>query len=111
MARRSDYKNEVKGLKVPGGESGSQLNDADAILVRTFLDALGDEPGRNIFDKEKSASISERLVSRLIEAKADDDSLLSRIVGGHLLSRVSWPLVVIFGIGMVGACLIVFLNK
>lgn len=105
------YKNEIKGMKVPLEGPGGQSCEAEALLVKSFLDALSDEPGRSIFDKEKSPALSERLLTKLVDAKADDNSLLSKFVCGNVLAKVTWPIVVLFGIGVLGACLIIYLNQ
>ncbi len=91
------YKDAMTGVSLPASESGETCK-ADEKLVDVFLKTLADEPGKNIFDKEKSVTFSEKLAEKLVEVKPDDNSLIGQLIKGNALSKITWPIVAIFAI-------------
>ena len=95
------YKEAMTGVKLPADQSGNECN-ADEKLVDVFLQTLSDEPGKNIFDKERTVTFSEKLVEKLVEAKADDTSLIGQLIKGNILSKITWPIVALAAIIVTG---------
>jgi hypothetical protein len=99
------YKEAMTGVSLPKDDKGIQCK-ADEKLVDVFLNALADEPGKNIFDKEKSVTFSEKLAEKLVEVKPDDNSLIGQLIKGNALSKITWPIVAIFAIFAISVCLV-----
>lgn len=104
------YKEAMTGVKLPADGSGKTCN-ADEQLVSVFLQTLADEPGKNIFDKEKSVTFSEKLAEKLVEVKSDDGSLIGQLIKGNVLSKITWPFVAFIAIVVVGVVLIMCFGK
>lgn len=104
------YKEAMTGVKLPADGSGKTCN-ADEQLVSVFLQTLADEPGKNIFDKEKSVTFSEKLAEKLVEVKSDDGSLIGQLIKGNVVSKITWPFVAFFAIVVVGVVLIMCFGK
>ena len=99
------YKEAMTGISLPKDSQGVSCK-ADEKLVAVFLNALADEPGKNIFDKEKSVTFSEKLAEKLVEVKPDDNSLIGQLIKGNALSKITWPIVAIFAIIAISVCLV-----
>lgn len=99
------YKEAMTGVPLPKDAQGVGCN-ADERLVDVFLKTLADEPGKNIFDKEKAVSFSEKLVEKLVEVKPDDTSLIGQLIKGNVLSKITWPIVAIVAIVVTGIVLV-----
>ena len=95
------YKEAMTGTSLPKDDKGDECK-ADEKLVDVFLRALADEPGKSIFDKEKAVTFSEKLVEKLVEAKADDTSLIGQLIKGNILSKITWPIVALAAIIVTG---------
>lgn len=99
------YKDAMTGVTLPANNS-SEACKADEKLVDVFLKTLADEPGKNIFDKEKAVTFSEKLVEKLVEAKPDDNSLIGQLIKGNVLSKITWPIVALAAIIATGIVLV-----
>ena len=99
------YKEAMTGVELPKDDKGVACK-ADEKLVDVFLKTLADEPGKNIFDKEKAVTFSEKLVEKLVEVKPDDNSLIGQLIKGNVLSKITWPIVALAAIVVTGVVLV-----
>ena len=99
------YKEAMTGVELPKDDKGVACK-ADEKLVDVFLKTLADEPGKNIFDKEKAVTFSEKLVEKLVEVKPDDNSLIGQLIKGNVLSKITWPIVALASIVVTGVVLV-----
>lgn len=104
------YRSEIKGMKIKDASNSQQEIDAEKRLVEIFMDELSEEPGFEIFDKERSSSITEKILDKVTDSQGEE-SMVSKVVNGSLLAKVSWPIVVVCATIMIGTVLIVYINK
>jgi hypothetical protein len=104
------YRSEIKGMKIKDVSNSQQEIDAEKRLVEIFMDELSEEPGAQIFDKERSSSVTERILEKVTDSQAEE-SMVSKVADGNLLAKVSWPIVVVCAIIMIGSILIAYINK
>ena len=104
------YRSEIKGMKINDLSNNQQEIDAEKRLVEIFMHELSEEPGAEIFDKERPSSITEKILDKVTDSQAEE-SVVSKVVNGSLLAKVSWPIVVVCAIIMIGSILIVYINK
>ncbi len=104
------YRSEIKGMKIKDASNSLQEIDAEKRLVEIFMDELSEEPGFEIFDKERTSSIAERILDKVTDSQGEE-AMVSKVVNESLLSKVSWPIVVVCAIIMIGTILIVYINK
>ena len=116
------YKNELEGISMPSRSSDG--GPSSSVLVKTFLDKLADEPGKRVFDRERTALGLTGFLDHVKEfsvVNSQTDSTdegrqeeLSRSGGKDGISRgvfrkVSWPVVSLFGIAAAMLCIIVWI--
>jgi hypothetical protein len=104
------YRSEIKGMKIKDVSNSQQEIDAEKRLVEIFMDELSEEPEAQIFDKERSSSVTERILEKVTDSQAEE-SMVSKVADGNLLAKVSWPIVVVCAIIMIGSILIAYINK
>ena len=104
------YRSEIKGMKIKDSSVGHQEIDAEKRLVEILMEELSEEPSSEIFDKEKPSSITEKLLDKATDSPSEE-SLISKLANGSLLTKISWPIVVVCAIIMIGSVLIVYINK
>lgn len=99
------YKEAMADVSLPKDNSGITCK-ADEKLVAVFLQTLADEPGKKIFEKEETATFSEKLAAKLVEADPRDDSLIGKLIKENALAKITWPLVALVAIIVAGLVII-----
>ena len=120
------YKNELQNVNMPkksedGGPSAS-------VLVKTFLDKLADEPGKRVFDRERTAlgltgfldhvkdfrNVNSDVPTSSLgdgdsQGERSDSSSPKSSVPFELFRKVSWPVVSVVGILAATLCIIAWI--
>lgn len=105
------FKKELDGIKTPNNSEG-QGSDSISVLAKTFLDKLADEPGKQVFDKERRAVTLLQAMTQLgrsegVTNDADKAKITETLV--TVCTRVSWPLVVLVSILAAAGCFVAYL--
>lgn len=106
------FKKELQDI-VAAGKDDKQGGNSLSILARTFLDKLEDEPGKRVFDKERSAVTMSQALAQIVNTNSGesgglDAAKISEAVAS-ISNRVSWPLVVMVLIIACAGCFITYL--
>ncbi len=105
------YKTELQDINMPikSGEGGP----SSSVLVKTFLDKLADEPGKRVFDRERTALGLTGFLDHVkefpvIHPQSDSTDETSQgnplrtdkydLPSWGVFRKVSWPVVSLFGI-------------
>lgn len=106
------FKKEMTDINMPEKES-----DADtpcvSVLVKTFLDKLGDEPGKKVFDKERRALGVIQAITQMnsVDASTTDPTEKVKIMATAVsaFTRISWPLVALVSVLAVTGCAVAYI--
>ena len=104
------FKKELDGTSLPrkGEQEGAE---SVSVLAETFLEKLGDEPGKRVFDKEKRAILPLQVLSQIhgesagSEGNALDPSKVAESLT-PIFTRVTWPLVALVLIVAIAGCFV-----
>lgn len=116
------YKSELQDINMPikSGEGGP----SSSVLVKTFLDKLADEPGKRVFDRERTALgltgfLDHVKTFPVVQPQSDSADETSQgnpprtdkndLPSCGIFRKVSWPVVSLFGIAAVMLCIIVWI--
>ena len=100
------YKKQMADTIMPQQNNNAQ---GHSVLMRILLDKLEDEPGKNVFDKEKHYLGPGGIIDSIApENNASTNKVATELCKGSLLEKVSWQVVVIVGIICVSVCVVAF---
>ncbi len=106
------FKTEMTGVVMPEMEPGNQTQCV-SVLVKTFLDKLGEEPGKRVFDKEKRTFGLLNTIAQLSAKDSQEGESIekAKIVANAVsaFTRISWPLVVLISILAITGCFIAYI--
>ena len=104
------FKKELSDIDLPPRGEGDIVRSI-AVLADTFLQKIGDEPGKKVFDKEKPALGVMQAISKM--SGQDDVSQDNRVqivaTATTFLSKVSWPIVAMVTVLAIAGCIITWL--
>ena len=106
------YKKELAEIEISPRSSENEI-PAKALLAETFIKKLGDEPGKVVFDKEKSNIDTATVISPLNPSNSEGPipKTVEAITNGPLLQKITWP-VVVLGVAILAAiCFIAYTLK
>lgn len=116
------YKNELQNVNMP--KKSEEGGPSASVLVKTFLDKLADEPGKRVFDRERTALGLTGFLDHVkafhnIEASSssEEDSQGGQPVASssrssapfELFRKVSWPVVSIVAILAATFCIVAWI--
>lgn len=116
------YKNELQNVNMP--KKSEEGGPSASVLVKTFLDKLADEPGKRVFDRERTALGLTGFLDHVkafhnIEASSspEEDSQGGQPVAPssrssapfELFRKVSWPVVSIVAILAATFCIVAWI--
>lgn len=90
------FKKELGDIPLPG-DDGAKKTVSASKLAETFLEKLGDEPGRRVFEKNKPAFGLIQAIVQAVNPQVGDsqnDPAAAGIIG-VILSKLTWQLVVV----------------
>lgn len=103
------FKKELADIALPGdGNDNGPMSVS--VLAETFLEKLGDEPGKRVFDKEKRAFTMFQALAQLqgngdsAASPADPAKIAESMTS--LFTRVSWPVVTLVLILSIAGCFV-----
>ena len=100
------YKKQMADTIMPQQNNNTQ---GHSVLMRIFLDKLEDEPGKNVFDKEKHYLGPGAIMDSIAPGNnASPNKVATELSKGSFLTKISWQVVVIVGIIGISACVIAF---
>lgn len=104
------FKKELVDIDLPSKSDGVSVKSI-AVLAETFLQKIGDEPGKKVFDKERPALGALQAISK-ISGQDDVSPEKAQIVAtaATFLSKVSWPIVALATVLAVAGCIIAWLS-
>ena len=103
------YKKQMADTEMPSQDSNSNKAKGHSVLMRIFLDKLEDEPGKNVFDKEKHYIGPGAIMDNIAPGNnAPTNKVATELSKGSFLAKISWQIVVIVGIISVSACVVAF---
>lgn len=104
------FKKEFSDIDLPPRGEGESVKSI-AVLADTFLQKIGDEPGKKVFDKEKPALGVVQAISKMSGQEESTSENKAQIVATAttFLSKVSWPIVVLVTVLAVTGCVITWL--
>lgn len=103
------FKNELAEIDLPSRTEGEIIKSI-SVLAETFLQKLGDEPGKKVFDKERPALGVVQAISKMSgqeELVSDKTQVVATAT--RFLSKISWPLVVLVSVLAIAGCVVVWL--
>jgi len=103
------FKKELADIDLPPHPEGEPVKSI-AVLAETFLQKIGDEPGKKVFDKERPALGVVQAISKMScqdEPVADKAQIVATAT--TFLSKVSWPIVALVAVLAVAGCIITWL--
>ena len=103
------FKKELADIDLPPRPEGETVKSI-AVLAETFLQKIGDEPGKKVFDKERPALGVVQAISKMSgqdEPVADKAQIVATAT--TFLSKVSWPIVALVTVLAVAGCIITWL--
>ena len=103
------FKKELADIDLPPRPEGEVIKSI-AVLAETFLQKIGDEPGKKVFDKERPALGVVQAISKISgqdEPVADKAQIVATAT--TFLSKVSWPIVALVTVIAVAGCIITWL--
>lgn len=104
------FKKELADIDLPPRSEGETVKSI-AVLAETFLQKIGDEPGKKVFDKERPALGVVQAISKISgqEEPATDKAQIVA-TATSFLSKVSWPIVALVTVLAVAGCIITWLS-
>lgn len=103
------YKKQMADTEMPSQDSNSNKAKGHSVLMRIFLDKLEDEPGKNVFDKEKYYIGPGAIMDNIAPGNnVPINKVATELSKGSFLTKISWQIVVIVGIISVSACIVAF---
>lgn len=104
------FKKEFSDIDLPPRGEGESVKSI-AVLADTFLQKIGDEPGKKVFDKEKPALGVVQAISKMSGQEESTSENKAQIVATAttFLSKVSWPIVVLVTVLSITGCVITWL--
>lgn len=100
------YKKQMETTDMPQNTNSGKGHSA---LMKMFLDKLEDEPGKNVFDKEKHYIGPGAIMDNMAPGNnAPTNKVATELSKGSFLTKISWQIVVIVGIISVSACVVAF---
>ena len=104
------FKKELADIDLPPHGEGEAVKSI-AALADTFLQKIGDEPGKKVFDKEKPALGVVQAISKMSgqEEASPDNRAQIVATATTFLSKVSWPIVALVTVLAVTGCIITWL--
>ena len=100
------YKQQMQDTAMP---HNNQNTMGHSVLTRMLLDKLEDEPGKNVFDKEKHYIGPGAIIDNIAPGNnAPTNKVATELSKGSFLTKISWQVVVIVGIIGISACVIAF---
>lgn len=104
------FKKELVDIDLPPRRAEDSVKSI-AVLADTFLQKIGDEPGKKVFDKERPALGVVQAISRISGQDEPSTESKAQIVATAttFLSRVSWPIVALVTVLAVAGCIITWL--
>lgn len=105
------YKEQME--KTPMPRTGDQEPDkGHSVLMQTLLEKLKEDPGRDVFDKERQMIGLPGLLDSVAKGNKEDSAngqqgtINAQFGTGKLATKVTWPVVVFFGIVFAAICII-----
>ena len=106
------YKEQMEEIPMP--RKGDQEPDkGHSVLMQTLLEKLREDPGKDVFDKERQIVGLPGFLDAATKGDKDDDSaketqgsLNAQFGAGKLATKVTWPVVVFSGIVLTAVCII-----
>ena len=106
------YKEQMEEIPMP--RKGDQEPDkGHSVLMQTLLEKLKEDPGKDVFDKERQVIGLPGFLDAAVKGDKDDDStkdaqglLNAQFGAGKLATKVTWPVVVFSGIVLTAVCII-----
>lgn len=106
------YKEQMEEIPMP--RKGDQEPDkGHSVLMQTLLEKLREDPGKDVFDKERQIIGLPGFLDAATKGDKDDDStkeaqgsLNAQFGAGKLATKVTWPVVVFSGIVLTAVCII-----
>ena len=106
------YKEQME--KIPMPHMGNQNPDmGHSVLMQTLLEKLSEDPGKDVFDKERQNIGLPGFLDAASKGDKDEDStkevqgsLNAQFCAGKLATKVTWPVVVFSGIVLTAVCII-----
>ena len=106
------FKKEMTDINMPEKEPGADT-PCVSVLVKTFLDKLGDEPGKKVFDKERRALGVIQAITQMnsVDTSATDPAEKAKIMATAVsaFTRISWPLVALVSVLAVAGCAVAYI--
>ena len=103
------FKKELAEIDLPSRTEG-EIVKSISVLAETFLQKLGDEPGKKVFDKERPALGVVQAISKICgqeELVTDKTQVVATAT--RFISKISWPLVVLVSVLAIAGCVVVWL--
>ena len=106
------YKKEMLEICMPGKEIDKETKSV-SVLVKTFLDKLEDDPGKNVFDREKHIIGPQAILDNCNPNTPESTAgkTLDAISNGRLFEKISWPIVIAIGIVAIATCVLAYLFR
>ena len=104
------FKKELADIDLPPRREGDIVKSI-AVLADTFLQKIGDEPGKKVFDKEKPALGVMQAISKMSgqEDVSQDNKVQIVATATTFLSKISWPIVAMVTVLAIAGCIITWL--
>ena len=104
------FKKELADIDLPPRGEGDIVKSI-AVLADTFLQKIGDEPGKKVFDKEKPALGVMQAISKMSgqEDVSQDNKVQIVATATTFLSKISWPIVAMVTVLAIAGCIITWL--
>ena len=106
------FKKEMTAINMPEKEPGADTSCV-SVLVKTFLDKLGDEPGKKVFDKERRALGVIQAITQMnsVDTSTTDPAEKAKIMATAVsaFTRISWPLVALVSVLAVAGCAVAYI--
>ena len=106
------YKKQMETTDMPVVDNTKTVKGHSA-LMKIFLDKLEDEPGKNVFDKEKHyigpGAIMDKVTSP--DNSSTTNKVASELSKGSMLTKISWQIVAVVGIISVAVCVVIFFMR
>lgn len=111
------YKKEMASMPMPKDSVSDPDNKGDSVLMSTLLDKLGEDPGDDVFDKERQVVGIGSIIDALQCNKRKNTDMSSggqdgngsidaQLPAGRFAAKVTWPVVVFAGVVVVAICVL-----
>lgn len=108
------YKKEMDAMVMPKAEDNAPEIKGSSVLMQTLLQKLGEEPGCDVFDKERQVIGVGSLIDAMGKSNGKTDKsavdatgmLNAQFASGKLSAKVTWPVVVFAGVLVVAISVI-----